>query len=192
MRIKGVVVVLTILITAGCAIFIPPKIFRVPVNSSVPREALETFRTVDADYRIVLEPYEDANEVSIKAPSGHYYEFGFWAALDSTLAQWADYKFTSENPEPDGTIHIHITKFLSKSENLNKATRDFLYQLGIVAELTIENHQKTFEKPVIVNLKVPVEGDGQSVAQLKEAIDYAILEFVIDIDLFVDRELLDR
>ncbi len=191
MNTKGVVVAWTILILTGCAIFIPPKIYHVPINGKIPQEALETFQTVDADYRIVLEPYEDAGEVSVKAPSGHYYEFGFWSALDSTLVQWADYKFPSDKEEPDGTIHVKITKFKSKSENLNKSTRDFLYKLGIVAELTIQNHTKTFEKPVIVNLEIPVEGDEQSVAQLKEAIDYTILEFIIDIDLFVDRELLD-
>ncbi len=180
---------LAILAVAGCAIFIPPDIYSVPIRTGLPQEALDTFNTIDLNYRIELEPYEDAEMVSIKAPSGHYYEFGFWSALDSTLTRWADYKFIGDSEEPDGVIHVRFDKFISKTEYLNKGTRDFLYELGIVAKLSIQNHEKTWDKPIIVNLKIPVEGDETSIAQIKEGIDYALLEFIIDIDLFVDREM---
>ncbi len=185
-------VVLIAIIIAGCAIFIPPTVYQLSIKSGLPQEALDTFNTVDVKYDVSLKPYKEANLVAIQAPSGHYYEYAFFTALDSTLTQWANYKFTGDNTPPDGTIIIEIKTFKSKVENLNKATRDFLYQLGIIAEISVQNHTKKFQKPVVVNLKVAVEGDETSQQQLTTAIEHAILEMIVDIDMYIDRELPEK
>jgi len=179
------------LLLAGCTLlFTTASVHEVPLQTSLPPAMADSLKHINAVATVRFIPLEEAEAMTVKAPSGHFYEYNFNAALDSLCAELTQRKLTVTENAAD-TIYIEVTAAQQQVEAINPNVGDFRYSAGFIVELRIHSPAGIQSKAIVYHDEVTVQQSTVAATTIKDILDGLLLSFARNIAATLDERYTD-
>lgn len=125
---------------------------------------------------------EKTDLVTVKSPSGHFYEYDMTTAVREIMGNYIERKFGGLEMTRDPQVEIEIVAFEEEVMPLDYQVREYIYKVGMTLRCRIIWRDEKIERNIIRRNDITVEPDLAGVKSIQSGVHDFLIDFIREID----------